>query len=208
MVVGDRAAPERTEDAIPSVPRGPGGQRRPGFLRSSRAWVLATTALVLVVVFCVLTAVLFVYPDLNAPERSDAIVVLGGHGLLAVDKGEQLAREGYAPTIAFSLQPWVRCEPWRVAIPRVRVLCFRADPQSTQGEARSIAHLATRFDWKRIIVVLPTTQASRARLRIGRCYPGQVLEVGFPPRGISEWLYQFAYEWAALAKALVLQPSC
>ena len=86
------------------------------------------------------------------------------------------------------------------------MLCFRADPQSTQGEARSIARLAARDDWKRIIVVLPT-QASRARLRIGRCYPGQVLEVGFPP-GVSEWLYQFAYEWAALAKALVLQPSC
>ena len=134
--------------------------------------------------------------------------MLGGHGLLAVDKGEQLAREGYAPTIVFSLQPWVPCEPSRVAIPHVRALCFRADPQSTQGEARSIAHLAATYDWKRIIVVLPTTQASRARLRIGRCYPGQILEVGFSPQGISEWLYQFGYEWASLAKALVLQPSC
>ena len=184
------------------------GHRRLRLLRSRWAWVLAATALVLVVAFCVLTAILFVYPDLNTPERSDAIVVLGGHGLPAVDKGEQLAREGYAPTIAFSLQPWVPCEPWRVAIPHVRVLCFRADPQSTQGEARSIAHLAARYDWKRIIVVLPTTQASRARLRIGRCYPGQILEVGFSPQGISEWLYQFAYEWASLAKALVLQPTC
>ncbi len=208
MVVGDRAAPARNEDEVPAVQRGAGAPRRPRFLGSGRAWVPATAPLVLFVVFCGLTAVLFVYPDLNAPERSDAIVVLGGHGLLAVDKGEQLAREGYAPTIAFSLQPWVPCEPLRVAVPHVRVLCFRADPQSTQGEARSIARLAARDDWKRIIVVLPTTQASRARLRIGRCYPGQILEVGFPPQGISEWLYQFAYEWAALAKALVLQPSC
>jgi len=171
-------------------------------------WIVATTALVLVVAFCVLTAVLFVNPDLNTPERSDAIVVLGEHGLPAVEKGEQLAREGYAPTIVYSLQPWVPCQPWRVKIPHVRVLCFRADPQSTQGEARSIARMAAHDGWKRIIVVLPTTQATRARLRIGRCYPGQILEVGFSPQGISEWLYQFAYEWASLAKALVLQPTC
>ena len=200
--------PARSDDEAPAVRGDAESHRRLGFLRSSWAWILAGTALVLVVAFCVLTAVLFVYPDLNTPERSDAIVVLGGHGLPAVDKGEQLAREGYAPTIAFSLQPWVPCEPGRVAIPHVRVVCFRADPQSTRGEARSIAQLAARDDWKRIIVVLPTTQASRARLRIGRCYPGQVLEVGFPPQGIWEWLHQFAYEWASLAKALVLQPTC
>jgi len=185
-----------------------GGHRRRRFPRPRSVWIVATTALVLVVAFCVLTAVLFVNPDLNTPERSDAIVVLGGHGLPAVEKGEQLAREGYAPTIVYSLQPWVPCQPWRVKIPHVRVLCFRADPQSTQGEARSIARMAVHDGWKRIIVVLPTTQATRARLRIGRCYPGQILEVGFSPQGISEWLYQFAYEWASLAKALVLQPTC
>ena len=37
--------------------------------------------------------------------------------------------------------------------------------------------------WNRIIVVMPTTQATRARLRIGRCYSGQVLEVGVTPPG-------------------------
>jgi hypothetical protein len=57
-------------------------------------------------------------------------------------------------------------------------------------------------------VVVPTTQASRARLRIGRCYSGQVLEVAFSPQGIGEWLMQFAYEWGAMFKAVVLQPSC
>ena len=59
-----------------------------------------------------------------------------------------------------------------------------------------------------VIVVLPTTQASRARLRIGRCCRNQILEVGFSPQGIPAWLCQFAHEWAALTKALVLKPSC
>jgi hypothetical protein len=62
--------------------------------------------------------------------------------------------------------------------------------------------------WRRIIVVMPTTQATRARLRIGRCYSGQVLEVGAQPAGFWAWVRGIAYEWPALAKALVLQPSC
>jgi len=62
--------------------------------------------------------------------------------------------------------------------------------------------------WHRVIVVMPTTQATRARLRIGRCYPGQVLEVGVQPAGFWAWVRGIVYEWGALAKALVLQPSC
>jgi hypothetical protein len=62
------------------------------FLRSTRVRIVATIAFVLVVVFCVMTAILFVYPDLNPPERSDAIVVLGGHGAPAFEKGVALAK--------------------------------------------------------------------------------------------------------------------
>jgi hypothetical protein len=182
------------------------------FLRSRRARILAAIVAALVVLLCVLTAVLFVYPDLNAPAHSDAIVVLGGHGVPAFDKGVELAKDGYAPDLVLSLQTWMHCQPYKSylapRLPRVKIMCFTADPQSTQGEARSIARLAKQLDWKRIIVVVLTTQATRARLRIGRCYPGQVLEVGFSPEGIGEWLFQFAYQWGALFKALVLQPSC
>jgi uncharacterized SAM-binding protein YcdF (DUF218 family) len=159
-----------------------------------------------------MTAVLFVYPDLNAPERSDAIVVLGGHGTPAVEKGAELAKEGYAPDLVLSIGPGQHCEGFQVSLarrlPHVRVTCFVPKPQTTQGEGRSIAQLSKRLGWRRIIVVVPTTQATRARLRVGRCYPGQVLEVAFSPQGIGQWLAEIAYEWGALVKALVLQPAC
>jgi hypothetical protein len=90
----------------------------------------------------------------------------------------------------------------------VHVNCFKSNPQTTQGEARAIETFAKDYHWTRIIVVVPTTQASRARLRIGRCYSGRVLEAAFSPRGIGQWLEQLAYEWGARFKALVLQPSC
>jgi hypothetical protein len=163
----------------------------------------------LVLAFCALTLRLFVHPDLNAPRRSDAIVVLGGSGAKADDEGIALAKEGYAPIIAFSLAyPTLPCGHSIAHLPTERVLCFVANPRTTQGEARSIAHLAGEYHWHQIIVVMRTTQATRARLRIGRCYSGQLLEVGVTPSSLSAWMYGIVYEWGALAKALVVQPSC
>lgn len=177
-------------------------------LKATWSRILAVVVLVLVLAFVALTLLFFVFPDLNTPQRSDAIVVLGGNGAGPFDEGVALAREGYAPTIAFSLVPAYSCEPSVVHLPKANILCFRASPQTTQGEARSIAHLASVHHWHRIIVVMPTTQATRARLRIGRCYPGQVLEVGVTPPGFWAWVRGITYEWGALGKALVLQPGC
>jgi uncharacterized SAM-binding protein YcdF (DUF218 family) len=174
-------------------------------LKSRRSRIIAAVATALVLTLVALTLRLFVYPDLNPPVHSNAIVVLGGFGLNSVHEGEKLAQEGYASTLVFSLEPSVSCVP---STAKVRIMCFRANPLSTRGEARAIAALARKHHWHRIIVVMPTTQATRARLRIGRCYPGQLLEVGVAPSGVGEWLGAFAYEWAALIKALVWQTGC
>lgn len=165
---------------------------------------------VLVLVFVALTLRLFVSPDLNAPERSNAIVVLGGNGAGPFDEGVALARQHFAPTIVLSLVPGYSCghAASLPEVPSVHLLCFRANPQTTQGEGRAIAHLEAAHRWKRVIVVMPTTQATRARLRIGRCYAGQVLEVGVTPPGFWAWVRGIVYEWPSLLKALVLQPTC
>jgi hypothetical protein len=169
--------------------------------------VLAALAAVLVLAFVALTLRLFVYPDVNAPARSDAIVVLGTNGPSAFDTAVSLAKQDYAPIFALSV-PAYPCRSSLAGVPTVRVLCFEPDPVTTQGEARAIAHLASLHHWHRIIVVMPTFQATRARLRIGRCYAGRVLEVGATPSGWWAWVHGIVYEWGALAKALVLQPGC
>jgi hypothetical protein len=165
-------------------------------------------AVVLVPAFVALTLRLFVFPDLNPPERSGAIVVLGGSGAGPIEEGVKLAREGYAPAIAFSVVPGSPCPRSIAHLARERIVCFRADPLTTQGEARAIERLALPRRWQRVIVVMPTTQATRARLRIGRCWSGEVLEVAVTPRGIWGWVHGIVYEWGALGKALVLQPTC
>ena len=60
----------------------------------------------------------------------------------------------------------------------------------------------------RVIVVMPTTQATRARLRIGRCYPGRCSRSGCTPPGFWAWVRGIAYEWPSLREGAVLQPTC
>jgi hypothetical protein len=166
---------------------------------------LVTTLLVLVVVFIGFTARLFVWPDLNAPTHADAIVVLGGGGDRA-GEGLALAAQGFAPLLVLSLYPAEQCPP---STRRTTIRCFHADPLSTRGEAEAIARLAGPLHLHRIILVVTTPQATRARLRVGRCFSGQILVVGVSPGGgVGGWLAAVTYEWGALFKALVLQPSC
>lgn len=163
------------------------------------------TLVVLVVVFVVLTARLFVWPDTNAPACADAVIVLNGGGNPPARAALELVKEGYAPLLVVSAYPGERC-PARFK--GVAVRCFVPNPYSTRGEARDIERLSKKLDFHRIIVVVSTPEATRARLRIGRCYRGRVLIYGVSPGNLLEWAVHIVYEWGALMKALVLQPGC
>ncbi|MCL9758321.1 YdcF family protein [Frankia sp. AiPa1] len=136
----------------------------------------------------------------------DAIVVLGG-----VDGGLQkalrLSHEGYASTLVVSTPSSRSCPPAERAGTNVRVICFRPDPFTTQGEGREVGQLAERYHWRSVIVTARRTQATRARLRVDRCFDGEV-RMTAPSMPLRSLPYNIAYEWGALIKALVLQPSC
>jgi uncharacterized SAM-binding protein YcdF (DUF218 family) len=166
-------------------------------------WGLAILGLLLVV-FLVLTAVLFVWPSTNTPRDSDAIVVLAGTGP-RLQKGLQLARAGYARYLVISDTPGQSCPPSPTGI---TVICFTADPLTTQGEARATTKLARVHHWHQIIVVPSTPQTTRARVRFSRCYGGTLLFDPASPGGLRSWISNVFYEWGALAKALVLQRGC
>ena len=85
----------------------------------SRTVAVVGLVVLLVLAFCGLTLRLFVFPDLNAPVRSDAIAVLGGNGAGPLAQGEELARQGYAPTIVLSLNPYQMCANFVGIIPGV-----------------------------------------------------------------------------------------
>jgi len=155
----------------------------------------------LLVGYVVVTVVFFLRPSLGSVSRPQAVVVLGGYGdRLAQGVAEARAHPGSV------LEVSVPGPCPRVA--GMAVHCFRPDPQSTQGEARAIAHLASAHHWDRLLVVAGTTQVSRADLRIGRCYHGEMAFADVDPQGIGSWLHFIAYDQAALAKAVAWQWGC
>jgi uncharacterized SAM-binding protein YcdF (DUF218 family) len=162
---------------------------------------------VLLALFVSLTARLFVWPaqDALAGARADAVVVLGGPGS-RWQVALELAREHAAPVILLSVAS-VRWDCPRVVLPGVTVECFRPDPFDTRGEARFAAAQARAHGWHSLIVVSSVAQATRARLRVKRCFGGRVYVVT-APLSLSSWAYEVVYEWGALFKALVWERGC
>ena len=170
--------------------------------RRRRWWPVVVSLLVaLLVAYAVVTVLVFVRPDLGSVRQPQAVVVLGGYGDRA-DQGIAVARADHIRTVALSTTPL--CPK----VARLHIDCFWPVPLSTQGEARFIATAARLHHWDRIVVVAGTTQVSRARLRIDRCYQGQVAFVGVDPDGFFGWIHDIAYDQAAMVKAVVWQRGC
>jgi hypothetical protein len=178
--------------------------------RPSRRSLLRTLVvlLALAVPLGLVTARFFVWPQLpEVPSRADAIVELAGPG----DRDEAalaLAREHRAPVVIQSTvieeAGTKRCLP---PVPDVTIMCFHPDPGTTRGEARYIGALAARQHWKSVILVTSRDHAWRARLRVSRCFAGEVYVrmIRVPP---IAWLWQIPYQWSATAKALLFQTNC
>ena len=150
------------------------------------------------------SSVLFVWPATDRPAAADAVIVLGGDGHRDAT-GERLVREGVAPTLAVSVgSPDDPCYRRRVLF---TLICFRPSPFTTQGEARWIAQNAKAKGWRSIVVVVSDPQATRARVRIRRCYGGPLQVVGVR-LSVTRTIRDVFYEWGALLKAMTLQRTC
>jgi hypothetical protein len=169
--------------------------------------VLFAFACVLVL-FGTVTAHFFVWPTLPAtPDRADAIVLLGGPG----DREHAaigLAENHRAPVLVKSWwKPGAVSNRCVDPIPDVTIVCFHAEPNTTQGEAEFVGRLAQQRHWRSVILVVTPDQAWRARLWFARCFPGDIY-VSTTPLPPLLWLKQIPYQWAASGKALVVERHC
>jgi uncharacterized SAM-binding protein YcdF (DUF218 family) len=135
-------------------------------------------AAVLVVAAWVAVAARFVlWPVQDSVGRADAVVVLAGDHL-RLGKALELMTRRVAPTLVISdgLAPaWERANRLcRGGVARFRVVCFRASPYSTRGEAETVARLARARGWRSVVVVTSTYHVTRARLLFRRCVDGRV----------------------------------
>ena len=123
------------------------------FLHSRRSAGSPWSAGVCVGLFVVASARLFVWPPTDRPVHADAVVALGGDpGQLRAQKAIALVRAGYAPEALISLGGTVEA-PCPHPEPAVRVVCFRADPLDTRGEAEYVGREAARNHWTTLIIV-------------------------------------------------------
>jgi uncharacterized SAM-binding protein YcdF (DUF218 family) len=174
-----------------------------------RRFAIAAALVVGVVALVATTVRLFIRPDLAPlPAHADAIIDLGGPGDDRDAVALALARGHRAPylvqsTVAIDAGT-DHCLP---AVPGVTVLCFHPEPNTTRGEARAIAHLADQYHWRSVILVTTTDHAWRAALRVGRCFPGDVY-VSPSHLPAADWAGAIQYQWAATAKAVLVERAC
>ncbi len=162
--------------------------------------------LLVLVAFDIATARLFMWPAQGMPTHVSAIVMLAGPGD-RLDTALQLATARRAPTLVVSRGHLGYGSPCPPKIPGLTLICFNPSPSSTRGEAQFVGRLAKRYHWHSVVLVTSRAQDTRARIRVGRCFSGQIYVVAVP-RPFYDWPYEIAYEWSATFKALVLQWAC
>jgi uncharacterized SAM-binding protein YcdF (DUF218 family) len=149
---------------------------------------------------------LFVIPTSNKAHSSDAVVVLGGATFMDRLYAAYKLLDRFPGAVLVVSIPGTNFCP-RKGPSASRVVCFRPDPSTTQGEARAAARLAEQNGWTSMTVVTTTDQVWRARLRFSRCWAGQ-LRVVQAPTSLYVRLKTLPYEMAASVKAEVVQRGC
>lgn len=148
---------------------------------------------------------LFVLVPSAHPRHADAIIVLAGDRD-RLDTGLRLLRDHVAPELVLSRDPG----PWREAdalCARRNSICFHAHPYSTQGEAKTVARLARRYGWHRLVVVTSRYHVRRARILFQRCLHSTP---AFVAAHTTFWDYveNIPWEWAKLAYHETIDRSC
>ncbi|WP_157575018.1 YdcF family protein [Jiangella muralis] len=147
---------------------------------------------------------LFVFPPADTPSRADAVVILGGPGD-RLGRGWDLARDDVAPVVVTFVPDPRLCEPLD---DDPEEICLTPEPSTTRGEARMVAELARERGWDHLVVVTAASQAERARIRLERCFDGDLDLVTVREDGLAQQVYRVLYENIAMIKALAFQRDC
>ena len=155
-------------------------------------------------VFVALTLYLFVFVRSDHAKRADAIVVLSGDRK-RLATGLRLFRERVAPTLVISrdARAWPEADALCAG---PHIVCFQANPYSTRGEARQIAHYERKRGWKRVVVVTSRYHLRRARMLFDRC--GARPQMVASHTTFVDYAVDIPWEWSKLVYQLTRQRSC
>ena len=141
-------------------------------------------------------AVLF--PQVDSPERVDAIVVVAGADDDRYVYARSLAEEGVADHILVSQPPSgtgryaAAIDSYCTSTPviardgrRIDVECFAPDVDTTEGETTAATRIAHEREYSSLLVVTYWGHVSRVRMYFEQCFDGPVY-VTDTPRPLSK----------------------
>jgi uncharacterized SAM-binding protein YcdF (DUF218 family) len=155
---------------------------------------------------------LFLAREDDRVQQADAVVVLAG-STTRLPVALRLVRDGVAPVLVVSEDPTGR-DPARSRLCRegledagVELVCRRAEPFSTRGEARLVGRLAEERGWRRLAVVSSRYHLFRAERIVDRCTDATVAMRG-AGESVVRNVVAVPLEWAKLALAETLRRGC
>lgn len=176
-----------------------------------RKWIITVVAGALTLVTALAVHV-FVLPSGEAPDGTQAVVLLAGDPETRVPWALRLAEEGPGVLVVSAAGGEVNA-PARAlcgAPVDVTVLCFTPppDPAGTRAEARALGELVARHGWTSITVVTSSYHVERAGLLLRRCTDAEVTMVAARPTlSVLRWGSAIVHEVGGLAAA-VLDSDC
>lgn len=175
--------------------------------RARRAILAASIVLGLLVSMVVAGLPLYVFPQVDRRQHTDAIFVLGPSLQSRVSIAKSMVDAGLSDRIVISVPPGGSTDEWTrqacAGQTPYLVRCFTPSPFTTEGEAKYISELSTARGWNTITVITATYHITRARFEIEQCYEGQLAMVNDPaPLPLSVWVAQYIYQTGAFVKAL------
>lgn len=181
------------------------------WLRAHRRGLLVGAGVV-AALFGAATLRLFVWPATAGVGDPDAVVLfVGGRGE-RLETALGLIDERQVENLVIpngTVATWPDANRLCEGPTSFRVLCPTPRPDTTRGEARTIAALAEREGWSRLAMVTSDYHVSRARLLLSRCFDGDLAVVSANSklnpfdRGV-----RIAHEWFGLARARVVERDC
>lgn len=171
---------------------------------SPRAAATTAGVLMLLIAAVVVAGVpLFVSPPAQKITDADLVYVIGPPRAPRTALARALQDNGTAPTILISTSLVGGFTAERMSMcKREGVVCEHPEPYTTKGEAALLSRFAPEHGVTHTIVVTFTPHVTRARYIFAKCYDGDVTVVGVDQHlDLAEWIYQYAYQSAALVKA-------
>jgi uncharacterized SAM-binding protein YcdF (DUF218 family) len=170
--------------------------------------VRALTLLLVVAAVMVAIGAVLAWPRDDPLSAPDAVAVLGGAGTERLELGRALAARHDA-VLVLSSSAIVFGERGGLSCGR-EVVCIEPEPETTTGEARTVAALAAERGWDHVAVATSRFHTTRARVLFRQCLDDRVSVLGAsrPDGSWSPGASGFLRELAGTGAALTFRRAC